>query len=423
MFLPLVLTAGLLAPIALPAQGLAVSELEKVNQQLREVKKQQEYAAWHARQAEKTMADVQYKKKLTKDNLVHLMGEIDKVGSVMSNYDNQIIDRSTKLQKAGKDLQSAVDRVKERDSLLKDRIRLMYTNGSVSYLDVLFSATSFSDFLDRYDALKSIVQKDKEILADNKKDQASITKQKKSIEGQLVEVKQLYAKMESQKISLVSKEREKEVLIANLSAQEDHLEEIGEEAEAELMTLARKKSGLNRQVDAIKEEQARKEREERARKLKAAQAKKKKKKKSSSYSVASSSLGGGTLGIPIDGPRITSGFGYRTHPVTGERESFHKGTDFGAPAGTDIYAAEDGQVIVAQWSSGYGNCVIIDHGGGMWTLYGHIRNGGIKVEEGQNVKRGQKIAEVGSTGRSTGNHLHFEVRINEEPVNPMNYLN
>lgn len=87
-----------------------------------------------------------------------------------------------------------------------------------------------------------------------------------------------------------------------------------------------------------------------------------------------------------------------------------------------ILAAESGTVLFARWTNGYGNAVIIDHGNGMWTVYAHIRMGGIKVDEGENIKKGQKIAEVGSTGNSTGNHLHFEVRINEEAQNPLNYV-
>ena len=100
----------------------------------------------------------------------------------------------------------------------------------------------------------------------------------------------------------------------------------------------------------------------------------------------------------------------------------HKGIDIPAPLGTSIVAAETGTVLIASWVNGYGNTVVLDHGGGLWTWYGHIRNGGIKVKEGQVVKRGEKIAEVGSTGDSTGNHLHFEVRIKQEAVNPLPYL-
>jgi murein DD-endopeptidase MepM/ murein hydrolase activator NlpD len=100
----------------------------------------------------------------------------------------------------------------------------------------------------------------------------------------------------------------------------------------------------------------------------------------------------------------------------------HKGIDIGAPAGTAIIAAEQGVVVVASWNSGYGNTVIIDHGKDVQTWYAHIRNGGIKVRRGQQVNRGDKIAEVGTTGQSTGNHLHFEVRLNGTAVNPLGYV-
>ncbi len=124
---------------------------------------------------------------------------------------------------------------------------------------------------------------------------------------------------------------------------------------------------------------------------------------------------------PVDHYRLSSGFGTRVHPITGKVKK-HTGVDLAAPQGTDIHAAADGVVTVAQWWNGYGNTVVIDHGNGVWTLYGHIRDGGINVSPGQTVKRGEKIAEVGSTGNSTGPHCHFEVRINGEPVDPVPYL-
>lgn len=127
------------------------------------------------------------------------------------------------------------------------------------------------------------------------------------------------------------------------------------------------------------------------------------------------------MALPVSGARLSSNYGTRVHPISGQVKK-HTGVDLAAPQGTDIRAAEGGVVIVAEWWSGYGNTVIIDHGDNVWTLYGHIRNGGIKVEKGDKVKRGQKIAEVGSTGNSTGPHLHFEVRINGSPVDPSPYL-
>ncbi|MNT50412.1 Murein DD-endopeptidase MepM [compost metagenome] len=101
-------------------------------------------------------------------------------------------------------------------------------------------------------------------------------------------------------------------------------------------------------------------------------------------------------------------------------KKLHTGTDFAVSQGTDVHAADSGNVIVAEWWNGYGNCVIIDHGNNIWTLYGHLSK--INVQKGDNVKRGEVIAESGNTGASTGPHLHFEVRVNGTPVDPMPYL-
>jgi murein DD-endopeptidase MepM/ murein hydrolase activator NlpD len=117
---------------------------------------------------------------------------------------------------------------------------------------------------------------------------------------------------------------------------------------------------------------------------------------------------------PCDGP-VTSGFGYRYHPIL-HRRKLHTGTDFGAPYGAPIRAAAGGTVLLAQYNHGYGNCVIIDHGSGVTTLYGHASE--LLVSEGETVTQGQVIARVGATGLATGPHLHFEVRHNGVPVSP-----
>jgi murein DD-endopeptidase MepM/ murein hydrolase activator NlpD len=128
--------------------------------------------------------------------------------------------------------------------------------------------------------------------------------------------------------------------------------------------------------------------------------------------------GNGPLSFPVRAP-ITSHFGWRTHPILGTSR-LHAGTDFGADTGTPIRAAGAGTVIFAGWQGGYGNTVIIDHGQGMTTLYGHCNE--LYVRDGQSVQRGEAIAAVGSTGMSTGPHLHFEVRIGGEPQNPLAYI-
>jgi murein DD-endopeptidase MepM/ murein hydrolase activator NlpD len=130
-------------------------------------------------------------------------------------------------------------------------------------------------------------------------------------------------------------------------------------------------------------------------------------------------LGNGTFIRPITGAPITSGFGYRTDPVTGQ-QAFHAGVDFGASCGTPIKAAGTGIVLSAGYNGGYGNATVINHGGGLGTLYGH--QSAFAVSVGQRVEQGQVIGYVGSTGKSTGCHLHFEVRVNGNPVNPLAYL-
>lgn len=309
----------------------------------------------------------------------------------------------TEIQKAGKEnqlyqteqeLKAAEEQVAKSDELLQKRTRLMYTNGIVSYLDVLLSATSFTDFLDRFDSLQIILRSDREILDKNKEEQQLVEDKKVQLAEQLDSLNALVAKITAEQEELSTKEAEKETLVATYNAKatelDEHMEDlevISEEQEKLLVQLAAKVSKLNAEKQRI----------------------------SNPYS-------GGKLGMPIDsGYRLTSNFGTRIHPITGKKKT-HTGMDFGAPSGTSIYAAESGVVIVSKYWSGYGNCIIIDHGNGLWTLYGHIKNGGLLVDEGDSVKKGDKIALVGSTGNSTGPHLHFEVRKNEVPVNPASYL-
>ena len=135
-------------------------------------------------------------------------------------------------------------------------------------------------------------------------------------------------------------------------------------------------------------------------------------------SSGSGNGGGGDLYRPVPGA-ITSAFGYRIHPIFHVRK-MHTGVDMHAGMGTPIHAAEGGTVISAGWRGGYGKCVVISHGGNLATLYGHLS--AIQVSVGERVGRGEVIGKVGSTGYSTGPHLHFEVRVGGSPVNPANYL-
>lgn len=370
-----------------PFGGEAASQVDKINKELAKVRQDIADAKNSRTEAEKERDSVLAQKEETAKTINELLVELDSVGTQMIDMQQQIAAREASLLQAGEDLQAAEERLANQDVLLQSRVRLMYTKGSVSYLDVLMSATSFSDFLDRFDALKSILGQDRELLENYNHEKELIAAKKQEIEGSLDEVRVMYGKLDSYKTLLVNKESQKEVMILQYNEKVEELEEISEKSTEQLMQLAKTEADL----------------EEKKRKVK-------------TYYT------GGSLAVPLkDSYTLTSGFGTRIHPISGKRKS-HNGIDMAAPKGTSIYAAESGVVIVAQWWNGYGYCVIINHGAGLWTLYGHIRKDGIMVEKGQTVKRGQKIAEVGSTGISSGNHLHFEVRKDQTPVNPNSYL-
>lgn len=394
-------------------------QLKKLQQEVQTAKAQQEKAASRNQEA-------QHYKNKTNLNLQYVLEQVDLVKGKMTDISSKIAKTEDSLNVTATELDEAEARVASREKLLESRVRLMYTDGAVSYLDVLLSSTSFSDFLDRADSLKMIVDQDQDLLVQHKLDKQTVVVKKQQLEGQYAQAKQLYTDLESQRSMLKEKEDEKQELIAYYDKEIQESDEVSEEQNAKLVELASNRSALEQQKDKIKaEEAARKAAAVKAAAAKAEAARKAKANSSSSGSNSSSSAyegGDGPFLLPVGSVRISSGYGRRTHPVTGEVGKMHTGVDFAVPQGTDIHAADAGTVLVAEWWSGYGYCVIIDHGGGVWTLYGHIREGGIKVKVGDHVDRGQTIAESGATGRVTGPHLHFEVRIDGQPVNPMPYL-
>ncbi|CAM2936241.1 M23 family metallopeptidase [Paenibacillus sediminis] len=381
-------------------------ELKQLHEQARQAQQQQQHAANQKQEA-------QHYKNKTQQYLQSVTQEISTVSQQLAKISMEIDDTESNLRKTAEALDAANDRIAHRKGLLDSRVRLMYTDGFVSYLDVLMSATSFADFLERVDSLKAIVHQDQVILAENKRDKELVVAKKKDLEKDYAKAKDLYAEAESRRSELQAKEEEKQQLIASYDAKIVESDDASEEQDQLLVQIAQKSSQLQQEKNKLKAEEV----------YRYNQSKKKKKRTSSSSGSSGSSSfsgGNGEFGMPVpNGTRISSPFGYRIHPITGERK-LHKGVDFAVPIGTEVHAAEDGVVIVADWWSGYGNCVIIDHGNGVWSLYGHLSS--YKVEKGDQVKRGDVVALSGNTGGSTGPHLHFEVRVNGTAVDPMPYL-
>lgn len=266
-----------------------------------------------------------------------------------------------------------------------ERARLLLEKGSVSYLEIIINSDSFADFLTRLALVKQIAEFDNNKLKELEAYAKEVEDIKKELEVENNRLKGLKANADSQMATLRTKQAQSQQIIDSLTADIKAFEKALAAQEA---------------AEAAAREEIRR------------------------LTQGSTSVGaysGGKFKWPCDSTYITSPYGTRTHPVTGKVRT-HAGIDVGAAHGTNIYAAADGVVLVAGWNTGgYGNYVVINHGSGITTLYAHCS--ALNVSAGQSVKKGQVIAKIGSTGLSTGPHLHFEVLVNGAHTNPMAYMN
>ncbi|RAV03080.1 murein hydrolase activator EnvC [Paenibacillus sp. YN15] len=400
VLVPFIAVAAAASLVFVPVSGHAgVLEIQKQIDQIA----QQEKARQKAKEeADKKVSGINGQIKQEQKGVDDLQKEIDEQSKQVMALEQQIADTNLKLAETGKQKAEAEERVASRKSLLESRVRLMYMNGSVSYLDVLLSATSFSDFIDRFQNLRTIVGKDTEILQANERDKEAITQQEAEIKTQLAQVTDMHSQKAAITATLQKNLKQKEVTIASLTKEGQKQENISEEEEAALEKLVKDKQTLYAKL-------AEEKRKEEA-------------KKNGTAAAAKPVYSGGKLGWPLTiNGTISSEFGYRIDPIK-KVNKLHKGIDLAAPKGTPVLSADEGTVILASWVSGYGNTVVVDHNNGLVTWYGHMS--AISVSEGDSVKRGGKVGEVGSTGDSTGNHLHFEVRKDggDTPTNPRPYL-
>ncbi|MBQ7722772.1 MAG: peptidoglycan DD-metalloendopeptidase family protein [Selenomonadaceae bacterium] len=312
-----------------------------------------------------------------------------------------------------KQLEEVTADLNEKHAVLENRVRDIYINGQISYLDVLFGAQDFGDFLTRMDLLKRVMIRDSELVADVLAYQKEIKEVGKQLEADRRIQEELTAKAEEAKdikLEKVAKQQALIDLMENDKAIYDRQYDEMMASSAEVERLIHAKEEEMRRAA----EEARRQAQMEARRQ-AAQSGNVDIPDDGGYVMQS--YGGGMI-WPLSGP-ITSEFGWRTHPIFGNAR-FHSGLDIGGDYGMPIHAAASGVVIEAGWIGGYGNTVMIEHGSGIVTLYGH--NESLAVSVGQQVNQGDVIAYCGSTGNSTGPHCHFEVRLGGEPVSPWNYL-
>ena len=325
------------------------------------------------------------KEKSLGDQVNSLEQQINSKQSDIDELEASISEAQAKLETLEEELAAAEEKVNTQNENLNARLRNMYKNGSVGFIDVLMDSGSFSEFLNNLSLVEKVYTSDQDVLEELQKAYDEIDAKKKEIETLQAELSESKATMEEQKSSLeadkASVEKKKSEIAADSAETQRELDKL--EADAQALTSSIRNSGS---------------------------------------SSNSSKYNGGIMAWPVPSCHtISSGYGGRIHPTTGKYK-FHGGLDIPGSYGSAIVAANSGKVIWAgNRGDSYGNYVIIDHGGGVSTLYGHSSK--VLVSTGQSVSRGQRIANVGSTGRSTGPHCHFEVRINGSRVNPNPYVN
>ena len=344
-------------------------EMEKRSQEIKEKEKQIK-----AKEKEK---DAQIEKRIELDMQISgLEEDIDSVSIVIDAKNAEIEEKEKRIE----ELEELV--IENRDTL-KQRIRVMYEYGTTSNLEIILKADGFGDLLSRMSLLQEIVDHDKGIIDSYINSQKEMEEAKIIIETERDEQVEARNMLKTKQASLEKLQKEKQAIIDNLNSDIKALEKEEKEAEEEyqaIMSQIRKAQG------------------------------------SGSVSVK----GNGQFVWPsAASKRITSYYGKREKP-NAKATSMHRGIDIGAPNGTDVLATDSGKVIVAGFGKSYGNYVVIDHGNGYTSLYAH--NSRLCVSVGDTVVRGQVIAKVGSTGNSTGPHIHFEISKNGTLVNPMSFF-
>lgn len=385
-----------------------------------------------AQQEKKTLEnDLQKAKELIdslKGSKEDIQSEVEKLDKQLNEISGKVKELESQLSKKRQeiaDTESALNKAKEQEKKqyrnMKKRIQFMYENGQTSYVEMLLSADSFTDFLNAVEYITQISQYDRKMLKEYQNMQVTIADTQKTLETDYASLQSLQAKVQEEKQAVVALESAKKGELNDVADDLTDAQTVAKAYEAEIQAqnevIAQIQAAQKRAAEQQAAQQQAQAAEENQGVTDAAG-----ENQNTAQNTTPSGNGQSTGSMMWPCPsskRVTSDYGPRTSPTNGA-SSNHKGIDIGAAYGADIVAADGGTVLVATYSSSGGNYVIIDHGGGLCTVYMHASS--LTVSAGQTVSKGQVIAKVGSTGISTGNHLHFGVTLNGVYVSPWGYV-
>ena len=378
--------AGALRPIAATLLGLFVvallwpAEAEaqsrgRLQGRLQETKRKTEAARDALAQKRRQAA-------AARNELVEAQQDLAAAEARLARAQRRLETTRRELAQVREELERTKRRLAAHQDAMGERLLALFRSQEPSYAEVLLRATSFEDFANRAQFIRAITQQDEDVLIQIVNDKMKVEEQQRLLEEKEAEQEQLRAKVAHERAAVAKKAAHARALSERAQRDVKEAERQLDAMEAELKSIA---AMLRRLA-------------------------------SGGGGYRHSGAWGGSFLRPVQG-RISSGYGWRIHPITRTRR-FHDGIDIAAPAGTPIACGSDGTVVSTGWQGPYGLTVIVDHGSGVSTMYAHLQRGSIRVSPGQRVTRGQTLAGVGSTGWSTGPHLHWTVFKNGNHVNP-----
>lgn len=377
--------------ISMQVAATSVSDTKAASTSLKEAEKEKKALEKELAEAKEAIADLKQSKGNAEEKLAALNERLIGISERITSLEKQLEDKNNDILDTKERLEEAKETEKQQYEDMKTRIQFMYENSHTTYIQLLLEAQDISTLLNSMEYISEIQRYDRRKLEEYKEMVEYIAGVEKQLEQDYEDLQEMKASVEEEKASVAALMRQKETELANLANDIDAAQNEADYYAAEIQA----QEELIAEIKRIEAEKA------------AAG------KNNHPYT-------GGVFTWPCpSSTRITSDYGTRTSPTSGASTN-HKGIDIGADGGADIVAAAAGVVTSAAYSSAAGNYVMIDHGGGVYTVYMHAS--ALLVSPGQEVSAGQVIAKVGSTGISTGNHLHFGVSLNGSYVSPWSYL-